>query len=101
MKLFPILFALLAFSAPASAEIPVEIQGVWVPDIEETLKLMAGKDMETIDFMRDRYLPGFKKNNQRYANHQHQRQERTKSEYFPERSARHNYSVAFNWSSRR
>ena len=61
MKIFTALF-LIIFSESIYAEVPQEIQGVWIPDIDKTIALME-KNMDEVDssFMRERYLPKLKR----------------------------------------
>lgn len=61
MRIF-INLILVVFSASIYAEVPQEIQGVWVPDIEKTIALME-KNMDEVDFvyMREKYLPKLKR----------------------------------------
>ena len=64
MKNVLLSFILLVFSASIHAEIPLEIQGDWVPDVEKSIALMkenmSDLDEAGVTFMRDRMLPSKK-----------------------------------------
>ena len=61
MKIIPAL-CLVLLSAATCAEVPNELQGTWVPDIEESI-LLFEKNMPKMDsgFMRERYLPSIRR----------------------------------------
>ncbi len=61
MKLFVTLFLIL-FPGWVYAEVPQEIQGIWMPDIEKTIVLLK-QNMAEIDsaYMREKYLPKLKR----------------------------------------
>lgn len=65
MKKLSLFFILFIYSASIYAETPTEIQGVWVPDVEESIALMKENmseiDESGISFMRDRLLPSMKR----------------------------------------
>lgn len=61
MKTIIALF-LVIFSGSIYAEVPQEIQGIWVPDIEKTITLMEENKSELDStFMREKYLPKLKR----------------------------------------
>ena len=65
MKKLILLFALFTFSLSTHAEAPPEIQGVWVPDVENSIALMK-KNMSELDeagakYMRERVFPAMKR----------------------------------------
>jgi len=61
MKTLITLF-LIVFSGSIYADVPTEIQGTWIPDIEKSMRLME-KNMPEMDstFMREKYLPNLKR----------------------------------------
>ena len=57
-----ILLFLILFSRSINAEVPQEIQGIWIPDIEKSIVLME-KNIPEInsDYMKKKYLPKLKR----------------------------------------
>lgn len=53
---------MLMFSSSVYAEVPAEIQGVWIPNVEKTI-LRMNENMGNIDaaYMKDKYLPRLKR----------------------------------------
>lgn len=55
----------MIFAGSAHAEVPREIQGIWTPDVEQSIALMKENmgelDEAGVAFMRDRLLPSMKR----------------------------------------